>query len=150
MSNNPFKHLVAKVKYMLYLESKLDLEECAQSQWQMFCKWCEIQYIFGRGGANTCFYQIGNGERQVCYPDELVKWLDKLSKQKFGAYAICDQNKKIKQGLFPSLDDCKDIEPKKAGLYIVGLDERGKFHRLMYSSVGLERNVWLKFTPPKR
>lgn len=145
MSNN-LKHLLTKVKYCLYLESKLSAEERVAHQWQMLTTHGGLQYIVGKGGANTCFYTIGTQERQLCYPDELVKVLTRLASQKYACYAICDKSKNILRDGLQTLEQAKGIKPKRAGLYLVGIDARGKKHRLYYSSAGLVDNTWVKFS----
>ena len=86
--HNPIRNVLTKCKYLLHLESALSPEERAQHQWQMLCKRGETQFIFGKGGANTCFIIIGTGERELFYPEEFIKKIEHLAKQKYSSYGI--------------------------------------------------------------
>ena len=142
---NTIKHLVTKAKLLLHQESKLEPEERAQHQWQMLTKRSGVQYIVGKGGANTCFIVIGEGERKLYYPDEFIKQLEKLAKQKFGAYAIyCKRRDKLYPTRWHTIDEVKAREPRRSSLVIVGLDDKGNRHELYYASKGLTGISWVR------
>ena len=142
---NQLKHLLAKVRALFALESKLTNEQKGMHQWQLLTEYGGVQYVVGKGGINTAFYKIGDEERQVCYPEELIIFLTNLTKQKYASFAICNKQKQVVYGPFPELGKCKGKVPKKPGFYIVGIDERKKLHRLYYNVVGLSSTDWVKF-----
>lgn len=143
---NQLRHLLTKAKYLLYLESKLRPEECALHQWQLLATHGNVLYIVGKGGANTCFYKIGDDERQICYPNDLIEFLTKLAAQKYSSYSIYTKDKKlVKKGL-NTLDKALAIIPKSSGMWIVGISSTDNVKRRLYYSVsGLRANDWVKY-----
>lgn len=142
---NPLLHLLTKVKYLLHCESKLTDEQKALHQWQLLTSRGSINYIVGKGGVNTCFYVLGENERVVCYPQELVDMLTKLSKEKYSEYVIVNQAKKRLSKAKLTLAEALEIKPKSTGAYIVGVTDSGKMSRLYYSSKGLNGITWNRF-----
>ena len=141
---NQLKHMLTKAKYLLYLESKLAAEDVAQNQWQLLASHHGVIYIVGRGGANTCFYKIGDQERQICYPNDLVKFLTKLASQKYASYSVYSKERKLLKKGFISLDEALAYKPKGAGMWIVGVTQDNKKRKLYYSVSGLRSNDWVK------
>ena len=141
---NPLQHVLTKCKYLLYLESKLEPEERAAHQWQMLCKRSGVQYILGKGGANTCFITIGGGERKLFYPEEFIKYITTLAKQKYGAYGILNKASGKVSGPWVTLEETKRKKPKRTELGIVGIDDSGNHQELYYSSKALNGIYWAK------
>jgi hypothetical protein len=146
MSHHPLKLLLTKAKYLLYLESKLSAHECALHQWQLLATHGSVLYIVGKGGANTCFYKIGDDERQVCYPNDLIEFLTKLAAQKYSSYSIYTKDKKLVKKGINTLDKALAIGPVGSGMWIVGLSSTDNVKRRLYYSVsGLKSCDWVKY-----
>ena len=141
---NTLANMLTKCKYLLHLESKLEPEERALHQWQLLTKRSGVQYICGKGGANTCFIIIGDGERTLYYPEDFIKQLAALAKQKYGSYGIWDKKAEKLYGPWPQLDVPKKRVPKRSTLVIVGIDDAGKQHEIFYASKGLDGISWVK------
>ena len=142
---NQLQHLYAKCKALLNLESRLSAQEVELNQWQLFANHNGLQYIVGRGGANTCFYKIGEAERKVCYPQELLDFLKQRASDKFVSYSIYTKDKKLVKRNILSLDDALATKPKYAGMWLVGVTPTGK-KRLYFSVAGLKANEWQRYT----
>jgi hypothetical protein len=138
------RHLLDKVKRLLASEASLTAEECKQNQWQLLTTYGNLLYIVGRGGANTCFYKIGDSERQVCYPDELVNFLTNLISQKYASYSVYSKERKLIKRGFISLDDALAYTPSGAGMWIVGITPDNRKRKLYYSVSGLRSNDWIR------
>lgn len=145
MSSEHLKHLLAKTKALFSLEGKLQNADKEKHQWQLYMNVGGLQFIVGKGGINTAFYKIGDEERQVCYPHELVTFLTKLAKRKHVAYAVYTKDKKCIFGPTLELETCLKFKKCKPGAFIVGINEHNKLLRLYYSSPGLHALQWLKF-----
>lgn len=141
---NHLAHLRLKAKALFALEDKLDNAEKAAHQWQLLTQVCGVNVIVGKGGVNTAFYVIGDLERVICYPDEMVLYLDTLSKQIHPIYCVMTDPKTI-QSTHLSL---KEAKQQKAGVghYIVGITAHGKRVRLYRMSKSLLKLSWLPFT----
>ena len=143
MSQILYRAMLSKVRYLLKVESDHDMETRKQQQWQLLFTVDEgIQYIIGKGGVNTMFYQVGENERVLCYPEELMNFLEGLTKAKYTSYAIASHDgEKLRVGLV-SLEAAKK---KKApvGSYIVGLND-GKAQRLYKRKKTLFKEEWVK------
>ncbi len=88
MSENLFKHMRTKVKLLLNAEMKMTADERKAQQWQLLFTIRGTQYVVGKGGVNTMFYVVGDKERVLCYPDELLAAIDFWDKKKYSEYAI--------------------------------------------------------------
>ena len=81
---NPYRHLYSKCRHLFIAEEKLSLEERKQNEWLLTFKIADkFRVLIGKGGANTVFYQFGDGKRKVCYPEEMLDLLENLAKKKF-------------------------------------------------------------------
>jgi hypothetical protein len=145
MNINPLKSLVTRAKYLLYLESKLSPEERALHQWQMLCQRSGVQYICGKGGANTCFVIIAGGERELYLPEDFIKRLEALAKHKYGGYGIWSKRKKFLYGPWITLEEAKRKTPKNVDQTLVGICDSGAHDTLFYASKGLNGISWIKF-----
>lgn len=87
---HPFKNLLQKVRALLKEDDHLTKEQCEQHQWQLLVKLPnDYTFIVGKGGVNTIFYSETSTERAVCYPDEIIALLERLSREnRFGYLAL--------------------------------------------------------------
>lgn len=139
-----YRALLAKVKALLSVESTHDKELRAAQQWQLFAKIDGVQFIVGKGGVNTMFYSVGNNERVLCYPDELITFLESLCRTKYSLYAICsDAGKVVRRGILSETEALKKKPP--VGYYIVAY-ENGKKVKLFVRQKGLSENIWKSYS----
>ena len=144
MSAILYRSMLAKVKALLKVESSHNAKEREAQQWQLFFNIDGIQFIIGKGGVNTTFYTVGKGERKLCYPDELIKFLEELVKKKYSSYSICGASGEVIRSGIMSEDDALR---KKApiGSFIVAHGD-GKRFRLYERQPGLFKDVWKPYS----
>lgn len=85
---NPYKHLAVKVRALLASEAKMTAEERKQNQWQLLVTFTDTKLTVGKGDVNTMFYQFGDGERKIAFPDTVLDRLDALGTQKHYRYLV--------------------------------------------------------------
>lgn len=143
MSTVLYRAMLSKVRALLKVEASHNKEERQSQQWQLLFDIDGVQYIVGKGGVNTTFYQIGDGKRKLLYPDELIQFLESLTKSKYQSYAICAPSGKVVKSGFTSEDSAKAQNPP-IGYYLVGFSD-GKKKRLFIRQQGIFKNVWNPF-----
>lgn len=136
--------MLAKVKALIRVEIEHTAKDRALQQWQLLFTIDDVQYIVGKGGVNTMFYQIGKAERVLCFPDELIAMIESYLKMEYTSYSIYSPEKeKLISGL-PTIDAAKK---KKAavGCYIVGHAD-GKRFRLFTRKLSMYKEpMWMPF-----
>lgn len=143
MSLALYKAMLAKTRGLLKVESTHSEKQRKAQQWQLLFSIDGTQYIVGKGGVNTTFYKVGDGERKLCYPEELLTFLEALTRKKYSSYAIYSKDgKPLETGIMTEADALK----KKAsvGSYIVALND-GKKIRLFIMQAGIFKPVWQPF-----
>ncbi len=125
---NPFKHLLTKLKYLVNEDAKIEGEEKRDFQWSLLFTRGPVTFLIGKGGLNTIFYDIG-GKRELCYPKEAIKLLEKKSLDKYIAYAIYSKDKELVSGPFLFHDDTMALQAGK-GQFFVGIKSSGKLVQL--------------------
>jgi hypothetical protein len=78
---NPYRHLAKNATTLLNSELKLPVEDCERIMWQMLVEFAGTKLLIGKGGANTCFFTFGDGERQIDYPAKMLTLLHRLGRQ---------------------------------------------------------------------
>jgi hypothetical protein len=135
--------MLSKVRYLLKVESDHDADTRKQQQWQLLFTVDEgVQYVIGKGGVNTMFYQIGTNERVLCYPEELLTMLEKLAVAKYTSYGICSSDGTLVRS---GITDLVLARKKKApiGSYIVGFSNGAKV-KLFKRKKTLFKEEWVK------
>lgn len=95
MAMNVYKNFLNKVKALLKEDDNLTKEQCETLQWQLLIKSPSGRNFYvGKGGVNTIFYSASSKERRVCYPDEILEILERLSKSNVFVYTALDKKKK--------------------------------------------------------
>lgn len=145
-TTNPFRVLHSKAKYLFDQEAKLTNEEKADHQWQLLLSVGGVQYIVGKGGVNTAFYIIGDNERVVCYPYELLDKIKSWSESGFASYMVVDTHYDPPRRKLAPTDDLEGILDKtpKPGYLIVGIKRDGKKQRLYLAKKTLSGAAWSK------
>ena len=148
MSATLYRSMLSKVKALLKVESGQTLEERKSQQWQLLFDIDNTKFIVGKGGANTMFYTVGDKERVLCYPDELLSFLSKFVEHKHSTYAIySDKGRPITTGILSEDEALKLTAP--VGYYIVAM-ENAKKKRLYVRKSGVFEHVWQPFKPKIR
>jgi hypothetical protein len=143
MSAVLYRAMLSKVKALLKVESPHSKDERSAQQWQLLFQIDGTQFIVGKGGVNTTFYTVGDGERKLCYPDELLEFLESLVRKATPVFAIYSKTgKKLKSGILSENDALN--EDATVGCYIVGMSN-GKKKRLYVRKRGLFDVVWQPF-----
>jgi hypothetical protein len=138
-SFNPYRHLLSKITALLRLEAKMTAEERRANQWQLLVKFNGTQVTVGKGDVNTIFCQFGeNGERKVCYPDQILERLSTLGAQKYWRFEVVTADGKSKW--FWSLDAIKKKVTPARGMKVYGhTDKRTLLHT---TKQGLDAYEW--------
>ncbi len=79
--------------------------------------------VVGKGGANTMFWQVGDGERKLGYPNDLLVLLDRLGRQECVAYLHAGRDESERRVL--SREAALRFVPE-SGARIYGVTERGE------------------------
>lgn len=143
MESNPIGHLRSKVRALFTLEDKLPNEEKAKHQWQLLTQVSGLNLLVGKGGVNTAFYVIGDNERKICYPDELLAMLDNMARAKFAVYKVMRTREDI-AGVYSTLKEAKASKPIK-GFFIIGVTQDSKHRKLYYAASGLVNGTWAAY-----
>jgi hypothetical protein len=85
---NPYRILHQKLTACLRLEAKLTKEEREANEFSLLVRFGDTKMVVLKGGVNTIAYTMGDGERQVCYPDEMLEKLDTLAKREFWYFEV--------------------------------------------------------------
>ena len=143
MSKILYRAMLAKVRYLLKVESDHDVETRKQQQWQLlFTVEDGVQYIIGKGGVNTMFYQVGEQERVLCYPEELMNFLEELVKAKYTSYAVHHEpSDRRSSGIISLALALKKKAP--VGSYILGFSD-GAEVKLYKRKKTLFKEDWVK------
>jgi len=140
---NLYKNTLQKVRHLLKEDDNLTKEQCNKFQWQLLIKLDDTPYTFlvGKGGVITIFYSASSLERSVCYPEEILELLEKLSKTDVFIYSALDKNKK-EIGFSYSKSLAKKLPKTK---YVYSVDFKGKRKLILKKSTDLFGNkVWEK------
>lgn len=119
---NPFKNTLEKVRALLKTDDNLTKDQCELFQWQLLVKVGDYTAFFGKGGINTMFYSSSNVDREVCYAEDMINLLRKLSKSKVFVYEALDSKKKP-LGYSIDLDIAKRFKGARS---IVAINFKGK------------------------
>lgn len=120
-------------------DDNLTKEQAALYQWQLLVKVGDYTVYVGKGGITTMFYSQTSVDRAVCYPEEMLKILQKLSTSKVFVYEARDKKKKP-LGYTVDLDIARNIENAK---YIYAINFKGKAKRIERKSTDLfDKSVW--------
>lgn len=137
---NPlFRVMAAKVKSLMLHEHRLTQEEKKCQQWQLLFQIDGIQFIVGKGDVNTMFYIVGDEERVICYPDELMEKIQEWNKAKYTSYYVFSKDKEKLSG--PSRRKIKDTN-FPVGSLLVGRNGEGK-KRVAVLQKSLTGKTWL-------
>lgn len=136
---NPYKHLLTKMKYLVNEDRKVPDELKSNFQWSLVFTKDPVKFVIGKGGVNTIFYLIGE-TREVCYPEDALKLLEKKSLDKYIAYAVYSKEKVLIQGPLLFKEDALLVVPKK-GQFLVGVKSNGKLTPLCKAHVNLFNKV---------
>lgn len=139
--NVMFKAMRHKVFTLLKTESKLSLLERKNQQWQLLFQIKGYgSYVLGKGGINTMFYTIDDGERKLCYPDDLLAlidtWIEESDKTGFG---ILNSSGKLIRNV-ATQKEALDFKAK-VGAHIVRIAD-GTQTRLFVRVEGLFNKSW--------
>lgn len=134
-----FKILKQKVVALLKIEARLSIKEREQQQWQLLFDIQGRQYIVGKAGANTMFWSIDNGERSLCYPQDMIQLIDEWE-QKFNKpkWSVRSESKVFKT--FPSVKAALDYQAAK-GLMIYKHHE-GRKKKLYEARKSIMGYIW--------
>lgn len=96
------KTMRRKVKVLIdiELEQPKEIREC--QQWQLLFQIPSMgQVVVGKGGVNTMFHIVGDGERHLCLPDKMLEQIDLwISLASSTTYSILSDDKKtVKRNL---------------------------------------------------
>lgn len=116
---NPYRHMQVKVRALLASEAKLSAEERRQNQWMLQVSFCGTKLLVGKGDVNTIFYQLGDGKRNVVYPDTMLERLEAWAAQPFYLYVA--MTKDGKRQTFTTLERLKAKVEVRLGMKILGL-----------------------------
>lgn len=116
-----FKIMKQKVFQLLQAEGKMNMTERSCQQWQLlFTIPGKGQVIVGKGGINTMFYIINEGERKLCLPSDMLDKIDKwIAKASVVTYKIRHEGKTLYDNL-STIKEAKALKvPKGSALYEV-------------------------------
>jgi len=140
------KVLRRQVKALWKLEEDLPPKQRERHQWQLVAVQNEVPYLVGKGGANTFFYKVGNGnEMQYGLPDDVLAVIDKWCGERYVMYGITKsrQWERAKRKT-KDLASLQTRTPDKfIDSYIVGLNSDGTLDRLFVLKRGFDANRWV-------
>lgn len=145
------KLLRKRVKTMWAMEADLSPNERELHQWQILAYQTSIPYLVGKGGANTFFYRIGEGQMQYAMPDEMFAILDKWLGAEYVSFTI-SKTKNLGNAPIRSTKEAflKVTKDKYLGYYLIGLKSNGDLARLYKLEQGLKGNQWVPFKAKKK
>lgn len=136
---NPYKHLAVKVRALLASESKLSAEERKQNQWQLLVTFADTKIMVGKGDVNTMFYQFGEGERKIAFPDTVLDRLEALGTQKHYRYKVV-VGSKINH--FWSLPQALQKVVAVRGAKVLGIKDSAEWDTVASAIQGLNGYEW--------
>lgn len=123
MTLNPYRFLAASLRAQLRLEATMDPRDVSRTSWMAHVEYAGTKALVGRGGANTCFYVFGEGERRVDYPAKVLRLLDRLGRQSHALYRVeVDESGRGKTLL--SRERAMAVRPR-VGWRLTGVDADG-------------------------
>ena len=135
--------LKQKVQQLLAIEFKMTQAERQCQQWQLLFQIKGMgQVVVGKGGINTMFYQVGNGERELCLPQKLGEVIDTwIALANTTTYCIVNaEGKVVKRNL--SKAEALNYPKAKTGYLLCEVAD-GKRKKLMKMSKGLMgKSAW--------
>lgn len=139
---NPYVHLARQVRALLRVEEDFGPDERKKSSWMIQVEFLGKKIVVGKGGANTIFYTFGKGKRQICYPDSILKILDKLARQQYVLYRV---GSKAEGGVTKfDRDHALAVEPRP-GAEIIGVDAKGSKRTVFRAKKDLAGKLkWIK------
>lgn len=140
-----FKAMRSKVFSLLKAEEKLSVNERKNQQWQLLFQITGFgDYVVGKGGVNTMFYTVNDGERKLCLPEEMLAIIDNwCQNSSTKSYAIMsDTGKIVKSGLASKQDALE--RNSKPNYFIVSVDGE-KITKLYVRTKGLFKTTWKKY-----
>jgi len=139
---NPYRWLATNARALLRNELPLNAEERNTTQWLMTVDVLDRKFMIGRGGANTCFWQVGDSQRHIGYPNDLLTMLDTLAKQGHIGYKIHYRDGRCQT--FLARKAALRVSPNDATI-IEGINEDNSVNRLFLArkNIGNEAK-WIK------
>lgn len=135
-----FKSMRAKVVGLLRVEAKMSIKERENQQWQLLYQIKGFgDYIVGKGGANTMFWIKDNGERSLCYPNDMIQLIDKwVAESEAVLYHIVVDKKSIAS--YPTPEEARMHKAKDGALIVV--TKAGVKTKLFIRKQGLMGAAW--------
>lgn len=143
MSSVLYRAMLSKVKALLKVEAQHNAEERKAQQWQLLFEIDGTQWIIGKGGVNTTFYQIGSAERVLLYPDELLNFLESNVRSKYSSYSVVNSKGVVRKSGFTSESSALKVQAK-LGYYIVGHSGEGPV-KLYKRQSGVFKDEWVPY-----
>lgn len=136
-----YRSMLSKVRALLKIEASHSKEDRASQQWQLLFDIDNTQFMVGKGGVNTTFYKVGDTQRILCYPNELLEFLESLTRRKYATFAICNKGGRIvKSGLLSEKAALAKNAP--VGFYIVAMENGRKVRLFVRKSGVFGDNLW--------
>ncbi len=134
------KAMRQKIVALIKIEAKMCMAERKSQQWQLLFQIGSVQYVIGKGGANTMFYTVGSDERKLCYPNDMLALIDTwITTHNSVVYAIQNlENKIVKR--FDSQSEALAFRAK-AGYHLIRIAD-GTKTKLFIRSEGLFNKTW--------
>jgi len=144
---SPLAILKAQVKRALVGEANYDPEVRELFDWRFVVNVGGKQYLVGKTGANTVYYQTPDMEEPApCYPSDIEGIIDSWSKSKYLSFFICHKKfDNIKLDNIKTIEEALQKVPKTFHnkIYIAGVTPKGKRHKLYVLQSGLRGNTWV-------
>jgi hypothetical protein len=142
---NPYRHLAKNANTLLNSELKLRLEDREHIEWLMRVEFAGTKIQIGKGGANTCYWTLGDGKRRIDYPNKMLMLLDRLGRQTHPYYAKIGLRGERTNAFFLSSlrDQSPDSGDRLVGISVDSIEET------LYRARRNARNilVWKKQVP---
>lgn len=144
---NRIQHLAAQARRLFAGESKLSRDERATQQWQLLTSLgpdtLSVNIIIGKGGVNTAFLIIGNRERVVCYPDELLETLSRMASAPAALWVVAGPDGVVSEHLS---EKEALLTPVRKGHSIVALSSDGRRSTRYTFGTSLVGRAWVPKT----
>lgn len=140
-ANALLKSMRQKIVTLLKIEGRMSLAERECQQWQLLFQIGKRSYVIGKGGANTMFHIVNDGERELLLPHDMIALIDTwIAASGKPYFAILDPDGKVVK---------RDLEDKEAALkyktkpgYFVARIADGKKQRLYVRQGGIMGSTW--------